>query len=107
MRYDPYPVLRVGYTAPQDTVRARYLEAAKAAHPDKGGTPEGMAAITEAWAALGTPAARADTDARLRLLGLWPAALCPRCSGKGVALKGKGFTGGVWVPCQQCKGEGR
>lgn len=102
---DPYRVLRVGYRAPAESIRRAYLTRAMECHPDKGGTQETMGRVTEAWAALSTPAARAKTEKTLQLVGAWPAALCPRCDGRGEVYKGLGVRRET-LRCPVCEGLG-
>ena len=102
---DPYEILKVAYNATDEAVREAYLLAAKENHPDKGGDPDKMARITEAWAHIGTPKARRATLARMTLLGTLPS-FCGRCGGAGTVRAGKGFTGGGVAVCPKCKGRG-
>jgi hypothetical protein len=46
---DPYRVLGVPPSAPEDTVRARFKELALVNHPDRGGDPVAMRRVLDAW----------------------------------------------------------
>lgn len=102
---DPYAVLGVGYTLAIGRIRDRFIAASLRAHPDKGGDPSTMAALTEAWAMLSSPKLRAKTDELLRLSGAWPAKLCGRCDGAG-EVRGRVRLAPP-VPCPACGGAGR
>lgn len=65
-----YEVLRVAPTAPVAEVRQAYIEQARRHHPDRGGDPDAMRAVNEAWAALSDPGRRALYD---RQIGAPPA----------------------------------
>src|SRR5688572_6591812 len=60
--FDPYDVLGVPRTASIAEIRAAYRAAAKTAHPDAGGTPEGFARLNAAHDLLTDPDARAFYD---------------------------------------------
>jgi DnaJ-class molecular chaperone len=104
---NPYAVLGVAERAPDSVIRKKYLEIAKANHPDKGGDAEVMGRATEAFSQLSTPAKRKRADDRLKLMGLWPVEGCRRCEGTGVVYKSVGFTGRRMMACPICKGAGR
>ena len=59
---DFYELLGVSVTATPEEIRAGFRKAASTAHPDKGGSPEKMPAINEAYAVLGDAARRAEYD---------------------------------------------
>ena len=63
----PYDVLGLRPTASREQIRERYLERARALHPDVAGASEAggttMAAINEAYNALVDPTKRAELDA--------------------------------------------
>ena len=59
---DPYQVLKVDRRAEPATIRAAYRALARIHHPDLGGAPGRMVAITQAWAILGNPERRAAYD---------------------------------------------
>ena len=61
-----YDVLRVDPTAPVAEVRQAYVDQARRHHPDRGGDPEAMRAVNEAWAALSDPGRRALYDLQIR-----------------------------------------
>jgi curved DNA-binding protein CbpA len=60
---DPYEVLQVHRRADQDVIHAAYRVLARKYHPDFGGDDVKMAALTEAWAILGSPERRKAHDA--------------------------------------------
>ena len=60
---DPYEVLQVHRRAESEVIRAAYRALARKYHPDFGGEPGRMIAITEAWAVLGNTERRAAYDA--------------------------------------------
>ena len=60
-----YEVLRVAPTAPVAEVRQAYIEQARRHHPDRGGDPDAMRAVNEAWAALSDPGRRALYDRQI------------------------------------------
>ena len=59
---DPYEVLQVHRQAEPEVIRAAYRALARKYHPDFGGEPGRMIAITEAWAILGNAERRAAHD---------------------------------------------
>jgi curved DNA-binding protein CbpA len=61
--HDPYEVLQVHRRAEPEVIRAAYRALARKYHPDFGGEPGRMIAITEAWAVLGNAERRAAYDA--------------------------------------------
>ena len=52
---DPYEVLGVTPNAPEDEVRRAYKRLAQRHHPDKGGDPEAMARVNDAYEAITQP----------------------------------------------------
>lgn len=50
---DPYSVLGVGKTAPQDEIKKAYRKLAKKLHPDTGGDPEKLKEVNAAYAIVG------------------------------------------------------
>jgi curved DNA-binding protein CbpA len=61
---DPYEILQVHRKAEPEVIRAAYRALAQKYHPDFGGEPSRMVAITEAWATLGNADRRAEYDAQ-------------------------------------------
>jgi len=61
---DPYEILQVHRKAEPEVIRAAYRALAHKYHPDFGGDPSRMVAITEAWATLGNVERRAAYDAQ-------------------------------------------
>lgn len=59
---DPYEVLQVHRQAEPEVIRAAYRALARKYHPDFGGEPVRMIAITEAWAVLSNSERRAAYD---------------------------------------------
>ncbi|KAG2482580.1 hypothetical protein HYH03_018504 [Edaphochlamys debaryana] len=57
-----YEVLGVAFGSSQEDVRKAFHAAARAAHPDKGGSAEAFAAVQSAWEALRDPGRRAAYD---------------------------------------------
>ena len=55
---DPYEVLQVHRRAEPEVIRAAYRALARKYHPDFGGEPSRMIAITEAWACRIEPGGR-------------------------------------------------
>lgn len=60
-----YDTLSVSQTAPIEVIRASYKALSQRHHPDKGGDPETMAAINEAWRWLGDVNRREAHDMQL------------------------------------------
>jgi hypothetical protein len=58
----PYEVLGVSATVTQEELRKAYRRKLRAAHPDTGGSEALFVAVQGAWAAVGTPEARAAYD---------------------------------------------
>ena len=56
---DPYRVLGVPPQASDEDLKSAWRKAARAAHPDLGGSTAAMTAVNLAWELLGTPQARA------------------------------------------------
>lgn len=103
---DPYEVLGSHPNAAPQVLRAAYVGLAHANHPDKGGDVEKMAALTEAWAAVGDVKARRKTDDTLRLYRTLDRPACGKCKGRGLTHISKGFHAGPEVVCPVCKGTG-
>jgi len=103
---DPYEVLGVHPNVLPQVLRASYMGLAHANHPDKGGSSEKMATLTEAWAAVGDVKARRKTDENLRTYRKLERASCAKCRGKGIVATSKGFHSGPEVVCGTCKGTG-
>ena len=61
---DPYEILQVHRKAEPEVIRAAYRALARKYHPDFGGDPARMVAITEAFATLGNPDRRTAYDAQ-------------------------------------------
>jgi curved DNA-binding protein CbpA len=61
---DPYDILQVHRKAEPEVIRAAYRALAHKYHPDFGGEPSRMVAITEAWAILGNAERRSAYDAQ-------------------------------------------
>jgi DnaJ-class molecular chaperone with C-terminal Zn finger domain len=61
---DPYEVLQVHRRAEPEVIRAAYRALARKYHPDFGGEPSRMIAITEAFSILGTTESRTAYDAQ-------------------------------------------
>lgn len=59
---DPYEILQVHRSAEPEVIRAAYRALARKYHPDFGGDPKRMAAITEAWSILESTEQRAAHD---------------------------------------------
>ena len=60
----PYAILGVAATASDDELRRAYRKRLRETHPDAGGVAAEFHAVQAAWELVGTPAARADYDAR-------------------------------------------
>jgi DnaJ-class molecular chaperone len=98
-----YEILDCPPGSAHEALHARYLELAKALHPDVSKVPHAEAQfklLTAAWGALKDPGRRRNYDARLRLAG----GQCPDCDGRGLRwtfkLKAEG-------PCATCGGTGQ
>lgn len=63
MTFDPYSELGVDPAADAATIKAAYRRAAKARHPDAGGTAEAFNKAARAWVILSDPETRARWDA--------------------------------------------
>jgi curved DNA-binding protein CbpA len=61
--FDPYRVLNVQRSADAAVIRAAYRALAWRHHPDRGGAPDRMVAINQAWRVLSDPDRRAAFDA--------------------------------------------
>lgn len=61
---DPYEILQVHRKAEPEVIRAAYRALARKHHPDFGGEPARMVAITQAYAILGHTERRAAHDAQ-------------------------------------------
>lgn len=61
---DPYEILQVHRKAEPEVIRAAYRALARKYHPDFGGEPARMAAISEAFVVLGDAGRRAAHDAQ-------------------------------------------
>jgi curved DNA-binding protein CbpA len=59
---DPYEILQVHRKAEPEVIRAAYRALARKYHPDFGGEPARMVAISEAYATLGDPERRSAYD---------------------------------------------
>jgi DnaJ domain len=59
---DPYAVLGVAPDASDADLRAAYRAALRRAHPDSGGSGDGISSITAAWQLVGDPRRRAAFD---------------------------------------------
>lgn len=103
---DPYETLGSHPSAAPQVLRAAYMGMAHANHPDKGGSAEKMAVLTEAWAAVGDVKARRRTDDGLRLCKKLERPACPKCRGRGLVATSKGFVSGPEIVCGACKGTG-
>ena len=89
---EAFALLGLPEDAAPDAVRSAYRLAAKAAHPDAGGSPEAFGRLTEALAV----ALAAATAERV----------CRACSGMGSFEASKGFYR-VRLRCAECAGTGR
>jgi len=69
---NPYETLNVGSDASAEEIKDAYKQAARDAHPDKGGSDEAMASVAEAWAILRSAGGRAHYDATGEVLGRKP-----------------------------------
>ena len=85
-----------------DRLHRRYLDLAWELHPDRGGDPAAMAALTAAWSVLRDRARRAAHDEKLKLKGL----LCPSCGGAGERAVVRGFRPAGAEACPACGGRG-
>lgn len=99
---NPYEVLGVAYKASAEDLRKAYLDACRANHPDKGGSPEKMEAIHAAWSWLEHD--RPGVEKRLRFFGKWPAKFCTRCNGTGKASSVVHLN--TRITCARCGGKG-
>lgn len=97
-----YGALGVDRTATHEEIKAAYRAKASAAHPDRGGDHETMAALTVAYDTLGDQRKREFYDAQLDMLGT----PCGTCNGEGRRYKQKGFSARTPVSCKACSGEG-
>lgn len=99
-----YEVLRVGLCATDEDLASAHKARAMEAHPDKGGTPEALHKVQEAWKLISTPAARKDYDDRLASCGM---RACPRCAGLGYASRlMAGLVKRKRFECPACEGTG-
>ncbi len=64
MAADPHEVLGVRRGASRDEIHRAWLDLARRHHPDRGGDPETMRAVNEAWAALSGAAPAAEPRPR-------------------------------------------
>ena len=103
---DPYEVLGVHPSVLPQVLRASYMGLAHANHPDKGGSSEKMATLTEAWASVSDVKARRKTDDELRTYRKLERPACSKCKGRGLVHTSKGFARGPEVVCGTCKGTG-
>jgi DnaJ-class molecular chaperone len=88
---DPFESLGLGWGAAPGDIRAAFRRLVVRAHPDHGGSPETLAALTEA------------REAALRISEKEP---CPHCAGAGhIELTG-GFRR-MPVRCRSCDGSGK
>jgi hypothetical protein len=65
---DPYATLGITPDATPDEIRTAYRRASLAAHPDRGGTDETMAAVNAAYATLTDPAYLDPAETMIRSL---------------------------------------
>lgn len=100
---DPYKILGVAHKASPERIKEAYKQAARENHPDKGGDPAKMLAITEAHRQLTT--SRKDVDKLLQFMGRWPKKFCGRCEGRGMA---KSIANPKEeITCPKCGGNGQ
>jgi DnaJ domain len=81
VKEDFYSILGAEENASRDEIERLYKRLAWRHHPDRGGNPERMKAINEAYRVLGNDAARASYDAQrpshLKPLGVSPSSFSP------------------------------
>ena len=62
---DHYAILQISRTASPDEVKTTFRKLAHVYHPDKGGDPEKMKALTAAYAILSNPEKRRSYDIQI------------------------------------------
>ena len=62
---DHYAILQISRTASPDEVKTAFRKLAHVYHPDKGGDPEKMKALTAAYAILSNPEKRRSYDIQI------------------------------------------
>jgi DnaJ-class molecular chaperone len=97
-----YHVLAVGRDASPEEIRGAYINAAKQAHPDHGGSPDSMALVNEAYRTLKDPKLRRLHDDYIKTQ--FPR--CPACDGTGERWKMRRFKPYRDGHCSACKGTG-
>lgn len=97
-----FAVLGVSRASSKEELKAARDRAARAVHPDKGGSAEAMAQVNLAYKTLVNPRDRRNY---LILLGA-SGRRCDTCSGTGVRRLQKGFRKVPASICDACQGSG-
>lgn len=97
-----FAVLGVSRASSKEELKAARDRAARAVHPDKGGSAEAMAEVNLAYKTLVNPRDRRNY---LILLGA-SGRKCDTCSGTGVRRLQKGFRKVPASICDACQGSG-
>ena len=97
-----FAVLGVSRASSKEELKAARDRAARAVHPDKGGSAEAMAQVNLAYKTLVNPRDRRNY---LILLGA-SGRKCDTCSGTGVRRLQKGFRKVPASICDACQGSG-
>lgn len=98
-----YGLLGVSRKHSPEQLKSNWQRLARSAHPDKGGSAERFAALSQAYACLSDRELRRKYDAAIDLL----TEPCANCQGLGETRKQKGFVGCVTTLCETCGGSGR
>lgn len=99
---NPWKILGVHRESTEPEIKARYKALMMEHHPDKGGSADEAAKITEAYKTLMDKELVRQATATLEVLG----APCPTCKGKGYTFKQRGLTERKTNPCGLCGGRG-
>lgn len=102
MSINPWQVLGVHRASTPDEVRHAYHTLMWKHHPDRGGSIEQAADITQCYKALTNPMLLKSYLDTLMVLGT----NCMPCNGRGYSYKQRGITAKITTPCASCGGRG-